>query len=152
MRSSDWSVYGESANTYKFHGMRAELTRHFVIGNRQIFDALTRIAPEKHILFFENGQQVIDFVSNQSIDFPPILILDQDISDVSAKDCLEKIRKNLSVSHSLVYLLFNSLEIEEVKIAFAHNCAGLINKPTNSDGYDRIANVLKNFWDICVLG
>jgi len=90
---------------------------------------------------FENGQQLIDFLKHTS-ELPDLIILDYNMPLVNGLQALREIAADARLQHIPVVLWSTSNNEATVKECIKHGAREYFKKPSNLDGYVKIATAM----------
>lgn len=103
-------------------------------------EALTTIDPGIDFRHVENGEAVLDFLSNPATGKPDIIFLDLNMPAMSGWQCLAKLKNNAKLKEIPVVMYSTSSNLREKEIALDLGAVGFVTKPTD---FGLLTNILE---------
>lgn len=107
--------------------------------DRQFFiDALKELDMNTSLQVFQNGQDVLDFLSKENVERPDLVFLDLNMPVMNGFQCLREIRKKSALKELVVAIYSTSSSEKDVEETFVHGANIYINKPNKFDELKKI--------------
>jgi len=94
-----------------------------------IKEAFEESAYKEPLMFFENGEKIIELLSSKTQYKPSLILLDLNMPKVNGHDVLNFIKKNKTTKDIPVIILTTSKSEEDKKIVLKMGASGFITKP-----------------------
>ena len=116
--------------------------------DREFFaEAIQGIDVPHKLTMFEDGQALMDYLSNIDLDIPHILFLDLNMPCKSGFDCLDDIRLNPKLKNLSVAIYSTSSSERDVEQAFVGGANIYLKKPSDFHHLKKmVADVVKMNW------
>ncbi len=108
-------------------------------------EALTTIDPQISFRHVENGEAVLNFLTNESTGKPDIIFLDLNMPAMSGWQCLAKLKNNAKLKEIPVVMYSTSSNLREKEIAMDLGAVGFVTKPTDFSALiDVLHTIIRN--------
>lgn len=112
---------------------------------------LTRIALRKSeilndLTVVRDGEEAIQFFTEQRSPKPDIVFLDLNLPKKNGKEVLSEIKRNKESRRVPVVILTTSTDNEDVKAAYDSYANCYIAKPMDFDGFKEVIMKIREFW------
>lgn len=116
--------------------------------DREFFsEAITGIDIRHKLTLFEDGQELMDYLKNISLDVPHILFLDLNMPCKNGFDCLREIRENPNLKNLSIAIYSTSCSDRDIEQAFIGGANIYIKKPNDFQHLKKIiGEVVKINW------
>ena len=98
------------------------------------------------IIFVGDGQEAIDYLSNDEKPCPRLFVLDLKMPKLDGFDVLCWLQKQPDLRRLPVTVLTSSQQERDVNRAYDLGANSYVVKPTSADQYDRIIEELHEYW------
>ena len=82
---------------------------------------------------------------------PSLILLDLNMPRMNGIETLEELRKDRSLSSSVVFVLTTSADDKDMVAAYSKNVAGYIIKKQVRDGFMQVMEMLDHYWRVVEL-
>lgn len=111
-----------------------------------IKEAFEESAYKQPLIFFENGEKVIELLKTKSLHYPSLILLDLNMPKVSGHDVLSFIKRNKKTKDIPVIILTTSKSKEDKESVLSMGADGFITKPHQFVEMLKIAKNLVNHY------
>lgn len=110
-------------------------------------DALREIELDTALKEFHNGQELLNYLSNETNGLPHLIFLDLNMPVMDGFQCLKEIRKNPNLKELVVAIYSTSSSEKDIEETFINGANIYINKPNKfAELKKTIAQVVKRNW------
>lgn len=110
-------------------------------------DALQEIEINTDLREFNNGQELLDYLSNSNNQLPQLIFLDLNMPVMDGFECLKEIRKNPNLQDLVVAIYSTSSSERDIEETFVNGANIYINKPNKFEDLKKtIAQVVRRNW------
>lgn len=101
------------------------------------------------LLHASNGMEALELLRAEPHNRPNVILLDINMPAMNGLEFLKELRADPVLRPIMVFILSTSDYPRDVAIAYSHNVAGYLVKPTSSSKFSNIIESLLNLWAIC---
>ncbi len=110
-------------------------------------DALQEMTIATELTEFQNGKELLDYLSQEDIEHPQLIFLDLNMPVMDGFECLREIRKNPELKDLVVAIYSTSSSEKDIEETFVNGANIYINKPNRFEELKKtIAQVVKRNW------
>lgn len=110
-------------------------------------DALQEITIATELTEFQNGKELLDYLSQEITEHPQLIFLDLNMPVMDGFECLREIRKNPELKDLVVAIYSTSSSEKDIEETFVNGANIYINKPNRFEELKKtIAQVVKRNW------
>lgn len=112
-------------------------------------DAFTEVGAQNHLVFVDNGQELIDYLQlkeEHNKNLPALILLDLNMPKKNGMEALREIKSDPNLCKIPVIVLTTSKMPEDINATYGHGVNCFINKPTSYNGMVAIARIICEFW------
>ncbi len=107
-------------------------------------DALQELTLATELTEFQNGRELLDYLSQENIEHPQLIFLDLNMPVMDGFQCLREIRKNPDLKDLVVAIYSTSSSEKDIEETFVNGANIYINKPNRFEELKKtIAQVVK---------
>lgn len=110
-------------------------------------DALQEMTIATELTEFQNGKELLDYLSQEDTEHPQLIFLDLNMPVMDGFQCLREIRKNPELKDLVVAIYSTSSSEKDIEETFVNGANIYINKPNRFEELKKtIAQVVKRNW------
>ena len=117
-----------------------------VAERRMIVDAFAAVDPAIEITAVETAREVIDYLSGDGVYDLSFALVDLGLPNGGGQEMLRQLSDNPDIRMLPVIVLSGTSDPEAVIECYASGASAFVSKPEGPDGYQRIAQVMSDFW------
>ncbi|MGB0659365.1 MAG: response regulator [Mangrovicoccus sp.] len=113
--------------------------------------AFSKANLDHQIIRVRDGIEGIEFlnksVSDSNSDIPDILLVDLNMPRMSGLEFLSELRAHPKLRHMIAFVLTTSSDVRDIQAAYDHNIAGYIVKETMDSKFQRLIDLMNDYYD-----
>jgi two-component system, response regulator len=109
-------------------------------------EAFHEAGGENHLVFVDNGQELIDHLLDKQKALPGLILLDLNMPKKNGMEALKEIKADPHLRKIPVIVLTTSKMPEDINSTYGYGVNCFINKPTSYNGMVAIARIICDFW------
>jgi len=100
--------------------------------DRQFFqEAMEDICVHTKLSLFENGEELMNYLSHPKIILPDLIFLDLNMPIKNGMQCLKEIRSNTTMDHVYIAIFSTSCSKKDIEDSFVNGSNIFLNKPNS---------------------
>ena len=113
---------------------------------RLIKDAFLAVDPATEITCVQTGQEVIDYLSGDGVYDLSFALVDLHLGSGGGQEMLRQLSENPQMRMLPVVVLSGVTDADEIVACYSSGASAFVAKPTDPEGYQRIARAMNDFW------
>ena len=114
--------------------------------------ALKKLKIVNPVLRAHDGMEALELLRKPgAVTRPFLILLDLNMPRMNGIETLEELRKDRSLSSSVVFVLTTSADDKDMVAAYSKNVAGYIIKKQVGDGFMQVMEMLDHYWRVVEL-
>jgi two-component system response regulator len=93
-----------------------------------------------------DGQEALDYLSNEANDLPRLVLLDLRLPSVNGLEVLRRMRENERTRLIPVVIVTNSAAASDVAAAYRYGTNSYIRKPVDFDRFAELIRLIGSYW------
>jgi CheY-like chemotaxis protein len=93
-----------------------------------------------------NGQEALDYLSNEANEIPRLVLLDLQLPNVNGLEVLQRIREHNRTRLIPVVIVTNSSAPGDVAAAYQYGTNSYIRKPVDFDQFAELIRLIGSYW------
>ncbi|MBS1623481.1 MAG: response regulator [Bacteroidetes bacterium] len=118
--------------------------------DRELFEEALKVVPHEAVLHkTTNGEQLMDYLLQESMSMPDALFLDINMPRKNGMECLAEIKCSASLSDIPVFIVSTSMDPDVVRQVYEQGACGYVRKPGS---FKALIATIRHACDLVVAG
>ncbi len=101
----------------------------------------------EHIKIANNGKKGWEFLSENALNPPKLIVLDINMPEMNGLELLEKIKGDARLRKIPVIMLTTSDNEKDIMVSYQNQVAGYFVKPFDPEKYTEIISIINSYWE-----